>query len=81
MKTHCQTTREARVEDDLITIKEAARRLQIHPNTAYRLIRAGEFPVPTIQVGKRRKVSSQVLNELLGNGHDLDTTSRIIISR
>jgi len=69
------------VEDDLITIKEAARRLRIHPNTAYRLIQAGEFPVPTIQVGKRRKVSSQVLNELLGNGHDLDTTSRVILSR
>ena len=69
------------MEDDLITIKEAAQRLRIHPNTAYRLIRAGEFPVPTIQIGKRRKVSRQVLNELLGNGHDLDAASRVILSR
>ncbi len=69
------------MEDDLITIKEAARRLRIHPNTAYRLIREERFPIPTILIGKRRKVSSQVLNELLGNGHDLDAASRVILSR
>jgi excisionase family DNA binding protein len=47
------------------TINEARKILGIGEATAYRLIKAGEFPVPIIVVGHRKKVSKQQLDDFL----------------
>ena len=41
----------------LISIEEAALRLNISKATAYRAIKTGNFPLPVIQLGGRVKVS------------------------
>ena len=47
------------------TIPEAAKRLRISSRTAYRLLRDGTFPVPTIDLRARRYVSIAVLERFL----------------
>ena len=49
---------------DLITVPEAAKRLDMHPDTLYRLCRTGQFE-PAIQIGSRWKVSVPRLDRLL----------------
>lgn len=49
---------------DLITVPEAARRIGMHPDTLYRLCRAGQFP-PAIKIGSRWKVSVPRLERYL----------------
>lgn len=57
-------------DDDLdrfVTISEAAQRLHMHRSTAYRLIEAGTFPVPTVQVGGKQVVSLRRLADYMAN--------------
>ncbi|MCA1624144.1 MAG: helix-turn-helix domain-containing protein [Acidobacteria bacterium] len=67
----------------LISVPEAAHFLDISPRTAYRLIRAGTFPVSHIKVGKRTKV---VWSELMafihseGITHEVDSSASSVIS-
>lgn len=49
-----------------LSIAEAAEVLGIHERTAYRLIDKGEFPVRVQRVGSKLKVSSLLLDQLLG---------------
>jgi excisionase family DNA binding protein len=49
---------------DLITVPEAAKRLDMHPDTLYRLCRSGQFE-PAIQIGARWKVSVPRLDRFL----------------
>ena len=51
-------------EKDLITVPEAARRLELHPDTLYRLCRMGRFP-PAVQIGASWKVSVPRLQRYL----------------
>ena len=41
-------------EPDLLSIPEAARRLQVHPDTLYRWARSGQFE-PAIRIGHGRR--------------------------
>ncbi len=47
------------------SIREAAELLGIGESTAYEAIRRGEFPVPVLKIGARRKVSRKRLHEFL----------------
>ncbi len=49
---------------DLISIRQAAERLGLHPDTLYRLARTGRFP-PAVQIGARWVVSVPRLDRLL----------------
>ena len=49
----------------LISIEEAALRLNISKATAYRAIKTGNFPLPVIQLGGRVKVSLAALERLV----------------
>jgi len=42
--------------DDLISVPQAAKRLGVHPESLYRLIRSGDFP-PAIHIGRLIRVS------------------------
>ena len=54
----------ATLAPDLISIREAAKRLGLHPDTLYRLARTGRFP-PAVQIGARWVVSVPRLERLL----------------
>lgn len=54
----------------LLSVSEAAALLGIGERTAYALIERGEFPVPTVTVGKRLKVSRQAVERFV-NGDDI----------
>jgi excisionase family DNA binding protein len=57
---------------DLISVPEAARRIGLHPDTLYRLCRAGQFS-PAIQIGTRWRVSVPRLEGYLhGDPHKLE---------
>ena len=60
----------------LISIEEAALRLDISKATAYRAIKDDCFPLPIIQVGGRLKVSLAALERLLNGEVLYDTTER-----
>lgn len=49
---------------DLISIPEAARRIDLHPDTLYRLARSGQFE-PAVQIGSRWRVSVPRLDRYL----------------
>jgi len=49
---------------DLISIRQAAERLGLHPDTLYRLARTGHFP-PAVQIGARWVVSVPRLERFL----------------
>ncbi len=49
---------------DLISIRQAAKRLGLHPDTLYRLARTGRFP-PAVQIGARWVVSVPRLERYL----------------
>lgn len=55
---------QAGMKPDLMTVPEAARRLGIHPDTAYRLARTGQLP-GALQVGTRWRVSVPRLERAL----------------
>lgn len=40
----------------VVTVERAAEILDIGRTTAYELIHRGEFPVPTVKIGKQHKV-------------------------
>jgi excisionase family DNA binding protein len=52
------------VRADLISIPEAARLIELHPDTLYRLCRSGQFP-PAIKIGSRWRVSVPRLERYL----------------
>ncbi|MGW0822580.1 DNA-binding protein [Streptomyces sp. NPDC002845] len=49
-----------------VNVVTAGRALGISPNTAYELIRNGEFPVRTLRLGTMVKVPTALLWEVLG---------------
>lgn len=49
-----------------VSLEEAAEVLGIGRSTAYRLAKRGEFPVAVVPVGSKLKVSSYLLDRLLG---------------
>jgi excisionase family DNA binding protein len=49
---------------DLISVPDASRRIGVHPDTLYRLCRAGQFP-PAVQIGSRWRVSVPKLERFL----------------
>lgn len=49
-----------------VNVVTAGRALGISPNTAYELIRNGEFPVRTLRLGQVLKVPTALLWEALG---------------
>ena len=51
--------------DKLIPLREAADKLGIHKDTAWRLNKAGKFPVPVLTVGGKRVVSLRRLVEFM----------------
>ena len=51
-------------DPDLISIPEAARRLDMHADSLYRLARSGKFP-PAVAIGARWRVSVPKLNRFL----------------
>jgi excisionase family DNA binding protein len=50
------------------TVTEAAALLGINRRTAYKLIEAGEFPVPTFRIGTLVKVPRRPLDALIETG-------------
>lgn len=44
-------------DSDVISLAQAAKLMGITRDTAYRLVRAGEFPLPTVKLGRGVKVS------------------------
>lgn len=50
----------------VVDVKTAARALGIGENTAYELIRAGEFPVTPLRLGRLIKVPTEELRRVLG---------------
>lgn len=59
-----RSERTPEVPSDLIRVPEAARRLGVHPETVYALIRAGGFP-PAIHLGRAIRVSVPQLERFL----------------
>jgi excisionase family DNA binding protein len=51
-----------------LTIAEAATVLGLHPKTAYRLIRRGQFPIPVLHIGRTMRVSRIMLDRYLSTG-------------
>ncbi|WP_258539345.1 helix-turn-helix domain-containing protein [Streptomyces ipomoeae] len=49
-----------------VNVVTAGRALGISPNTAYELIRNGQFPVRTLRLGNTLKVPTALLWEALG---------------
>lgn len=52
----------------LASVPEAAAVLGIHSDTAYELLRRGEFPVPTVKVGRSIKVPRLPLMRFVETG-------------
>jgi excisionase family DNA binding protein len=53
---------------DLLTVPETARRLGLHPDSLYRLIREGQFP-PAVNIGRSIRISVSKLERYLhGDG-------------
>ena len=57
---------------ELIPLADAARRLGMHPGTAYRLRREGKFPVPVLLVGsvfrvRRSELDAFILGETVAS--------------
>lgn len=50
------------------SVAEAAERLDVSADTAYRAIKDGTFPVPVISVGRRLRVPKAPLERLLETG-------------
>ncbi|MHB1845327.1 MAG: helix-turn-helix domain-containing protein [Deltaproteobacteria bacterium] len=50
--------------NDLVAVPQAARRLGIHPESLYRLIREGQFP-PAVHIGRQIRVSVPRLEQFL----------------
>lgn len=53
--TDSRTPREASGPPQLLTAKETAQLLRVHPKTLYRLARLRSNPLPSIRVGGRLK--------------------------
>lgn len=59
------TLDEVRQWPALVSLAQAARALGTSTTTAYRLHRRGEFPVPVLRVGGRRRVATAALIHFL----------------
>ena len=59
-----RTTLDQVAQPDLLTVTDAARRVGIHPDSLYRLIRAGKFP-PAVKIGGSWRVSVPKLERFL----------------
>jgi len=55
---------------DLLTVPQAARRINMHPDTLYRHCRAGTFP-PAVQIGSTWRVSVPKLERYLHGDAEL----------
>lgn len=55
---------ELKTVPDLLTIPQAAQRLDLNPETLYRLVRAGDFP-PAVHLGRQIRVSVPLLEKYL----------------
>jgi excisionase family DNA binding protein len=70
---------------DLLTVRQAAKRLGLHPDSLYRLIRARQFP-PAVTIGRSVRVSVPELERFLHgdgpttNGHDPSLEARLGIT-
>jgi excisionase family DNA binding protein len=64
LTTTAQSDHDRMVAADLISIPEAAVRVDLHPDTLYRLCRSGQFP-PAIRLGSRWRVSVPRLERYL----------------
>lgn len=51
-------------------VQTAAQVLGLGRSTAYDLIRRGEFPVPTVRIGRRLRVPVEPLLDLFGRATD-----------
>jgi excisionase family DNA binding protein len=59
-----------------VTVPQAAEQLGVSPDTAYREIRAGRFPVPVVRIGRQLRVPTAPLERLLNTGSvDVASTS------
>jgi len=57
---------------EVVSIQEAAERLDVHRSTAYDLVAKGKFPLPVIRVGNQLKVSRAQLEHFIRTGELLD---------
>ena len=65
LTTTAQADRDdGRRDADLITVPDTAHRIDLHPDTLYRLCRSGQFP-PAIKIGSRWRVSVPRLERYL----------------
>lgn len=53
------------IEPDTVDFNVAAARLGISRSTAWRLDKAGQFPIPVIRLGSVKKVSKAALERIL----------------
>lgn len=51
-----------------VDVSEAAAQLGIHPVTAYRLIKRGDFPVRVLRIGRIFRISQSELDSYLAGG-------------
>ena len=48
-----------------VSLAEAAKVLGVHRSTAWELCKRGEFPVPVLKIGTRRRVSKVLLERFV----------------
>jgi excisionase family DNA binding protein len=51
-----------------LTLAEACRVLGIDPSWGRKLLASGEFPVPTVKIGRRQKIARYQLEKLATGG-------------
>lgn len=62
----------ARYRAAYYSLEQAAQILGIGRSTAYRMARAGEFPVPVMRFGALLRVPKKPLHDLIGGEPELD---------
>ena len=55
-------------ECQLISLRDAAAALGIHLQTAYKLVKLGEFPLPIVKIGSQRKINQEQLDHFIRTG-------------
>ena len=53
---------------DVVNVKEAARRLGVHPDTLDRHLRDGTVPLPVIRIGRVRRIGVRALEQFINDG-------------
>lgn len=52
---------------DTVSVREAAGRLGVHPDTLARHIREGSVPLKVIEIGRVRRIGVRALDEFINN--------------